>query len=336
MGIVSISDTKGSRGLSWSGQSGRQYSLEVLIVTDDPTMGPRALLKNLGIKNGDNYQFPLYQPGTVNKNANPSEYDLSSFVQSLDIKEEASDGKQWRATIQYGPFDWTGQGGYSGSGAEDSVQSPFAIPPQVRWSSAKYEQFCNFDNQGKKICNTAGDPFDPTLKRDDSRPVLTVVQNQEFFDIGSVQQYKDAVNSDVFLGFVPNTVKCQDITAERMYSADWGYYWQVTYVFEIRPIVYASDGKTVISNGWTELVLNAGTRELKMGATDQTPILINGAPITTPVLLSQSGQSFIGTGVRPVEYYVPFNLYPQIPFAGLPIDQNLLTVGSSGTIGGGS
>jgi hypothetical protein len=328
MAIVSISDTKGSRALSWSGQSGRVYTLEVLIVTDDATMGPRQVLKSMGMNNGDHYRFPLY----VNNQSNPdpTEFDWGSFVQSLDLKEEAADGKQWRATIQYAPYDWGSQGGYTTEGASEGVFDPFAIPPEVRWASQKYERACQFDRAGNPIRNTVGDEFDPPLKRDDSRPILTIVQNEPNFDIGRVQSFKDTVNSDVFLGFDPNTVKCQDITAERVYHADWGYYWRVTYEFEIRPIYIPKGSTTPVDVGWTELVLNAGYRYLSVATGNPAPVLVQGAPVSAPVALTQAGQYVPAAS----PYYLAFDIYPASEFAGLPIDQTLLSVGSSPGEGG--
>lgn len=331
MGIVSISDTKGSRALSWSGQAGRQYTLEVLVVTNDPTMGPRAVLKALSLQNGMYYRFPWYANNQLNPS--PTEWDYASFIQSLDLKEEANDGCQWRATLQFGPFDWSSQGGFTGSGdAADGVSNPFAIPPQVKWSSAKFEKACTVDIHGNPIVNTVGDPFDPPVKRDDSRPILTVTQNQMTFDIGQAQSFKDTVNADTFCGFPPNSVKCADITADRQYSSDWGYYWQVTYEFEIRPVivVQGATGPVTYQYGWTEQILNAGYRYASVTTGTPQPVLVSGAPVSSPVCLTQSGQYVPGNS----PCYLNFDLYPQSAFAGLPIDQTILSVGAGANPGG--
>ena len=122
MNIVSITDTKGTRSGGWSGNAGRTYKLELQVITDDPNMGIRSVIQALGFRNGDWYRWPLV--GTAN------EWDYGSFIQSIQAQEVADDGKQWRVSLDFAPFDWTTQGGATTEAAADGRFDPFKVPPR--------------------------------------------------------------------------------------------------------------------------------------------------------------------------------------------------------------
>jgi hypothetical protein len=141
-----------------------------------------------------------------------------------------------------------------------------------------------------------------------------------------VQTFKDTVNKGVFLTiYQPNTVKCSDVTAERDYQADWGYYWVVTYQFEIREFVVDALNN-IIYEGWTEVVLNTGLRELDTTGPSGSlaPILIKGAPVTSPVMINKDG--LYNPQSEPA--YLRFQLYPLQDFDKFNFPADLLTVGS--------
>jgi len=267
MNILAIYDLKGGRSISWSGQSGRQYKLELRVLTDDPNMGPRAVLRGLGLRNGDFYRFPLTTTAV--------EWDYASFIQSMDCSEEAEDGKQWKVTLQYGPFDWTSQGGATTEAASDGRFDPFAVPPKVHWGSNKFERFC----------------------------------------------IKDALG--------PNTVKCHDITADKVYHADYGYYAEVTYEFEIREYQIDASGNILV-NGWFETVLNAGLRQIDING-NPAQIMINNTPVTSPVMLTTGGR-YVGAAGQP--HYIDFQIYPSADFDKLNIDKDILNYKSVPGAGG--
>jgi len=324
--IKSITDVRGNRSVSWSGQGGRTYSQQVRVITDDPTMGMRAVAKALSFRVGDSYIHPL--------TTTPTEWDYGSYLQGFDLKEEGDDGKQWLCTLNYGQFNWAEQGGATTEAASDGQTSPFSVPPKVSFGSARYERECHLDNKGKAIVNTVGDPYDPPLKRDDSRGTLTIVRNEPTFNSQYVQTFKDTCNQDVFLAiYAPNTVKCADVVAEREYHADYGYYWVVTYQFEIREFV-TDASNNVIYAGWTEMIPNSGLHELKTPfdpTQGKKPIILGGAPATKPVLINQNG--VYAPGADP--YYLKFQLYPLQDFSKFNFADDLLTV-SSVPGGGGS
>jgi len=284
-------------------------------------MGPRAVLRGLGLRNGDFYRFPLTTTAV--------EWDYASFIQSMDCSEEAEDGKQWKVTLQYGPFDWTSQGGATTEAASDGRFDPFAVPPKVHWGSNKFERFCIKDALGNPITNTVNDPFDPPLKRDDSRPLLTITRNEPSFDASLAQTFKDHVNAGPFLGYDPNTVKCHDITADKVYHADYGYYAEVTYEFEIREYQIDASGNILV-NGWFETVLNAGLRQIDING-NPAQIMINNTPVTSPVMLTTGGR-YVGAAGQP--HYIDFQIYPSADFDKLNIDKDILNYKSVPGAGG--
>ena len=326
MQIVSLTDVKGNRSGDWNAQSGRSYQSQLRIITDDPTMGPRAIAKALSLRFGDYYQHPL--------TTTPTEWDYGSYVQSIGLKEEGDDGKQWLCSLTYGPFNWAEQGGATSEAASEGQTNPFNVPPKVSFGSAKFERDCAKDATNKPIVNNVGDPFDPPLKRDDSRPTLTIVRNEPSFDSQYVQTFKDTVNKGLFLEtYLPNTVKCADVTAEREYQADWGYYWVVTYSFEIREFITDAANNVIVA-GWFEIQPNVGLRELKTPFTPSAglkPIRIQGEAVTKPVMIGQDGT--YDPAFDPC--YLQFQLYPLADFDKFNFPKDLLTV-SSIPGGGGS
>lgn len=324
MQIVSITDVRGNRSLSWSGQGGRSYSQQLRVITDDPTMGPRAVAKALSFKVGASYVHPITTTAT--------EWDYGNYLQGFDLKEEGDDGKQWLCTLNFGPFNWTEQGGATTEAASEGQTDPFKVPIKVSFGTAKYEREITRDMRGKPMVNSVGDPFDPPMKRDDSRGVLTLVRNEPRFNAQYVQTFKDTCNQDIFLMiYKANTVKCADVTAEREYQADWGYYWVVTYQFEIRESITLDDG-TVVADGWNELVLNKGLHEWDTTGPSgsKTNILIGSAPVTTPVPINADG--FYDPANLP--FYRAFQVYPLADFDKFAFPDDLLTVGSHPGQGG--
>jgi hypothetical protein len=317
--IVSINDARGNRSVSWSGQGGRSYTQQLRVITDDPTMGPRAVAKALGFKVGAQYVHPL--------TTTPSEWDYGNYLQGFDIKEEGDDGRQWLCTLNYGQFNWVEQGGATTEAAGEGQTDPFKVPVKVSFGTTKFERYCVKDIKGNPILNNVGDPFDPPIKRDDSRATITLVRNEPSFHGTYVQTFKDTVNADYFLGIYPaNTVKCADVTAEREYQADWGYYWVVTYHFEIREFVVDAQNN-IIYEGWTEVVLNTGLREYKdvfTPANGLKQIRIEGAPVTSPVMINVNGK------YEPVSdpCYLRFQIYPFQDFNKFNFDVDLLSTHS--------
>jgi len=335
----------GSQGLDWTyeqiggwWQGGRHYTNTLRVTTNSAYVGPIQIQQFLiGInavqgsyyrfplpEYGGNAQFPLTYPGIT-------EQDTGSFLHTIRIKQETEDGKQWLCTFEYGPFDVQHEIGISQ--AQSGSANPLDMAPEATWSSAKFERSTPTDVNGSYFINTVGDPLENPPKREESTQVLQFSRNEATYNEQYAQSYRDTTNQDPFLGFQPNQVKCNDINAKRVYTADYGYYWQVNYEFAFRVIVYTFPDGTTYTQGWEELVLNAGFQYYNTTTMKVTKILDpSGAPVSAPIALTTDGQPLNPTwepgaapGTNPQPVYLVFQQYPMSTFANLNIPQDVLT-----------
>lgn len=337
--VLSITNAKNGsgQGLNWSFemqngwyQGARKYINTLRVITSSPFVGPIQVLRainGIGGFQGNTYQFPLaeYNGGPGGPSV-PTEIDPLSFCQSVDCKQDAEDAKQWLVTLEYGPFNINHELG--SSEASNGAVNPLESAPQVNWTGAIYDVSYPQDANGKWFRNTVGDPFENPPKVEEARQTLNFVRNELTYNDNYAQQYRCSLNSDQFLGFAPLQAKCKNIGGERIYSSDFGYYWRVTYEFEFRVVKFTTAGQTRIF-GFQEIILNAGFRQL-VGNGQLQQILLNGTPITNPQALSLDGVPINKTWVaddsaNPDFYYLVYQLYPSVAFAGLNIPQDVLT-----------
>jgi hypothetical protein len=335
--IVSITNAKmpGGQGMRWSFEQlggwwigARLYTLTLRVITNSPFVGPIQIiqaLQGIAVVQGNYYQFPLPEyprnpnlPGII-------ENDQGSLLQTIDLKQESEDAKQWLATLEYGPFDVNHELG--NSQITNGSINPTDAAPTVRWSSAKYEISYPQDINGNDFVNTVGDPLENPPKREESRQRLSYTANYAQYNETWAQSFRDSINSDVFLGFQPHQVKCADIQGDRIYTADYGYYWRVAFEFEFRVQVFTDSNGNTQTYGFEDLVLNAGMRQLNTNST-LSQIIINGVPVTSPVPLTQDGSPLNSTWAQannPSPVYLVFLQYATSTFANLNIEQSILT-----------
>ncbi len=310
--VIRVQNTvPGSLKGEWKANSGRTYTTVLKVQTNSKYVGSIQVIQSVAPVWGAYYRWPLTELGGDGLPVVvPVEQDTGSFLQSIGCVQDGDDGKQWIMTLEYGPFDVNHELGESD---ENGTHDPEKKPVEVSWTSAKYERSKPVDQDGNPFLNTVGDPFDDPPAIEESRPVLTIVRNEQVFNQSWIGQYVDRVNSDIFLGFAPNTVKCKDISGKREYEADWGYYWAVTYEFEFRD---DPDGK-----GWTEQILNAGYRQKEGGTGEPKTVMIDGAPASQEVALQRDG-SYVPGGAP---YYLEFKLFKTANFTDFGFDPDLLT-----------
>jgi hypothetical protein len=295
----------------------RTYTLRLRVTVPNRLVGPVQIFNSFPVAIGSNYQFPFLL-------SEPTENDTGSFLQSVDLEPESEDGLAWIATLNYGPYDVAHQLGTSDIG--QGIIDPTDRAPEVYYDRAKYKRTKPYDESvnlneegedtgGKPYVNTVGDPLLDPPDTEETRPTLKFVRNEATYNDSYAAQWKDTVNSDEFLGYPPNTVKCADINAERIYDTDWGYYFRVTYDFEFRD---DDDG-----NGYTKEILNAGYRQLVGGAGDPVNVTdANGNTVTDAVPLQEDG-SYDPTADP---YFLQFQEFAQLEFKNLNIPDDLLTV----------
>lgn len=315
-----------SRGVDWTCSEtriDRIYTNRLKVYTSSRTVGPIAVLYSLPCRIGDPYIFPLITTG-------PTETDPGSFLRSVRAapSPDAQDNRQWTVTLEYEPFDVVSLLGNSDIGY--GIINPLDAALVVYWSEpAKYQIYKPEDESGgidpetgeqtpgAPYLNTIGQPLLNPPATEESRPILFVVRNESQYDDEWASTFKDTVNSDEFLGYPPNTVKCRDIKGERQYDADWGWWFRVTYQFEFRD---DDDG-----NGFTTLIANMGYQQKVNGSGNPVNVVdANGATITDAVPLQKDGS--YQPGEEP--YFIPFQAFPMSEFAQLNIPDDILYVAS--------
>jgi hypothetical protein len=314
MAIAYVRPRKSSRS-HYADLSGRYYTVEAVAVVDDIATGPKAIrdyLATQGYTAGAAYKWPL---------DSPTETDLASYLQRVDVDTETEDGLQYRVRLSYGPRNVRDDGPAQGDGLVNWVMAPWETPPELAWTSEEEEVHLGFDRDGNPLLNTAGDPFDPTIPTRISTPILKVTRTQRPpFLPAWITTYKNVVNDAEWQGFPAESVLCRDITADRIWDADHGKLWRTTYTFAFRPSVLASDGTTVLIPGWASRTQNTGRREIVYQMVEGLPISTgklrkitdeDGQPVADPVPLAEDGTP-LAAGDDVI--YKLFNMYPKVDF----------------------
>lgn len=297
MAILSITEAKppsGSRIFDMQGRRWiRTYRRVLRVRVDSPTVGPAAVIAALPAGLGAAY-------------STPTEGDPYAYLIGLDVQDEgAEDFLHRTVTLDYGPID-----------PAQWPEDPTLHPPEISGGFNKLERVVEEDVTGNPVTNGAGDPFDPPLACDDSRPVLTITKNLKTIDPALFYLYRDATNSDIFCGEGPGNVKVLNITYDRTFDPIIGFYWQVRYEFEFNP------------DGWNKRLLSQGLRQLNAAGTALVPILISGSPATEPVRLDAAGRAI--TDPHADSHYIDYQVYESRPFAALGLaDAQAIILGTA-------
>lgn len=281
MGIVSVEpmwNRSSSQDQLWK----RSYTLQWKVETDDPETGAKAVRTSVPAAIGQ-----VYQTST--------EADFGSFCQSVSASCDVEGGMQWIVTAEYGAYD-----------AGEFPRDPTQWTPRISWGFAQFQRIADKDAEGNDIRNSATEPFDPPLQVDDSRPILQVVWNRPNFDESWAETYRDTVNDGAFFGKDAKTVKCSNISANRVYNQDIGWFWEVTFEFQVN------------KDTWTRKLFDQGLYENDPDDdTKLRKIEINGVPTDVPLPLDGSGK-LLPKDQDPVP--LEFEVYKAMPFSDFGLD----------------
>ena len=305
MAIVSVNEQLGARTGSINAQWQRTYTRVFIVETNDVKDGPYAV--RTAVDPNTSTAIPSIGNSYTNSTGAyaATETDTGSFVQSIEVAEDggsSSGGMQWLVTVKYGPYDATQ---FSATAVD--------WPIRVSFGGNHYDKVVWFDQAGNAIRNSAGDPFDSPITRDDTRSVITVERNElvSAFDLTLAESYRDKVNNATWNGFDAKTVKCSSITTgPPQQDANGAIFYVVTYVFEI-------DRDT-----WKKSLLDQGLCQLDSSSpARQTPITdANGQPVTEAVPLDGSGHR-LASNATPVQ--LDFDVYPAVDFGVFNLDLSL-------------
>jgi len=272
------------------------------------------------------------------------EFHTYCRCRSIEPKRKAPNSAVWEVECKYSTPELKegggGGGGHGGGGnstsgsgreVEGQHQNPLIELPEVstHFESKQGPVMSVFNLTTGKIepCKAStGEVFVPPPQKDYSTLCLTIKRNEDLLraphPLLSVL-FQDTVNSDVFWGSAPGTVKCMSITAERQQKqlADGSIFpfIKATYQFRFR-------------DSWDLQILDTGSYYIVPGNPSQLPEnnqapkkLIakgeDGHPI--PVLLDGKGGK-LAEGKDPV--YQVYRVYQWQPFGILNLPQSFLEV----------
>jgi len=152
-----------------------------------------------------------------------------------------------------------------------SAENPLERLAVDDWDFEQFERTADKNTDDEAILNSAGDPYDPPLTKDDSRPILIYTRNEASYPSAFVT-HQDTVNSDPFLIFDPYQAKV-NIKARKVFEGNYKYY-AVSYIFHFR------------RDGWRRNILNRGVR-FKITGSDTNSVPL--PPDAPPILLDDDG-----------------------------------------------
>lgn len=283
MSVVWVKEKRKGRSSSQGADWKRTYTRNFLVKTTADA-GPKEAREGVGLLVGATYSFG-------------SEIDNGAFINSIEATCDGGSPTHsfWSVTVQYGPIDPT-----------IKPLNPLDEQPRVAWGWAQFQEAVTKDRDNNAVLNTAGDPFDPAISRDQSRPVLSLARNEATFDQGLADSLRDTVNDATWWGAGAGKVKIASITGNRVYNADaGGWYWEVQYEFAFNRL------------GWNARPLNAGFRQLNAAGDAQEQIYRDGNPVSSPVPLDVDGRA-LSPGGTPL--FLDFPIYPESDFSLLNFD----------------
>jgi hypothetical protein len=304
---VSVDEIFEGRDGTWTVSQGRSYTRQFRVIMNEVTDGPAEAISVIGIERGDPYV-------TINA----LEQDPNSYVQTMRATQEEGDALGWIVTVEYGWYDSNEAGG-------GPTQNPLLMPIDVAFSFRDYQVVCDRDINGNPILNSAFDPYDPPIMINVPNQVLTVTRNEAAYDSAFAYMYRNSISQDSFAGATALFAKCIAITPKNLFHQDVGWYYQMTYEFELlNPRLSAGP------NGWRKTILDAGLRQLVKGK--PVHILLKGMPISQPMLLNGMG-GLLAPNAAPV--YNIYQVYPELPFSDFNFDVDAIQGTRTGFPGGG-
>jgi hypothetical protein len=266
----------------WDGRGGsddgkvRTRTRVARVFTDDPLDDSPIVEAAVGVVQGD-----------------PHPNDFAAKARSIQSRQGET-RLVWLVTVEY-------------SSEKDIQPNPLNDPVRFNWTGEGFQRPLEKDRNGEAVLNSAGDPFDPAIMRDDNRPVVHAVANVAVVPVAALN-YRDVVNSDAF------TIQGISIAAGKA-KIRW---IDVSDLQERNGVEYYTLSCSVHLNkdGWNFKPLDQGYRE--KDGTDRKPILdAFGKAVTQPVLLDGSGAKLADP--KPSNaVFLDFEGYEELAFGALP------------------
>jgi len=226
----------------------------------------------------------------------------------------------WEVTVNY---EWAFI-----AAADPDAPTPLDEPTLVRFGFVGGDEPIDVDADGLPIMNTAYDVFEPGISIPTNDWYVEMVRNEAVFNVSTALAYKDAVNSDTFLGMPAGTWKIRGIEADQQKFGESLIYWRVTYTFDGRAEQAASTRAqhfavaptytpVATTPPWHRRVRNVGMNGYLASGLYGRIVDDTGSPVPSPVPLNIAGSPDLSTS-DPL--FLSFQVYKEVPFAplGLP------------------
>lgn len=204
---------------------------------------------------------------------------------------------------------YSGEAGLQGK--PGSSPSPLFSPPKIDWDDVETEEDVDEDFNGSAIVTANYEPI-VGIKRPIADQTVTIRRNFASFNPYIQARYRQAVNSDTFLGWPPGTARITKLSASNVLDTDFGY-WEVTASIQFRyPYRTTPDKawyKRTLHQGFYERVDIAGGGFRIVRAADKEK-----KPVTKPVMLDASGYRLADGGVP---HYLEFQIFDSLPYNAL-------------------
>lgn len=216
----------------------------------------------------------------------PHPFSTWIFVTNRPVVVNANSPLSYRVTINY-----------------TEIENPLEQPTIIEWLSASTTEPIDTDILGNAIVNSSDEPFDPPPTEEFDDLLVRGVYNVATFNPIGAANYKNAVNTDFFLGFAPGLAKVVTYVSREIKAITGNFYIEVTVEIQFR------------ATGWKRKFLDQGyrTREPDEGGLRVYKNIKDdeGNDITEPVLLNGFGQPLVpGAQVVRQEY----DTKPLLPF----------------------
>ena len=221
--------------------------------------------------------------------------DSNAWCVSLRV-ENSNPWKGWTVTAEY-------------TSEREITEDPTAEPAAITWSSEQFQRPVIYDNSGNAVVNSAGDPFDPPVMMDDSRPVVTISKNLAVVPAW-ILAYQDAVNSDAFyvdgITVGAGLAKVQSVTVGEVQRRNNISFRVVNLVIHLE------------RNGWLVEAQDVGFRELGYGGRQNILNDVDSERPSAPVPLDGAGAHIVDP-TSATNVTISFSVYATQVYSALPL-----------------
>lgn len=205
----------------------------------------------------------------------------------------------WDVTATYGPWDPL---------VHSPTGNPVDQPIDFAFDWCVFEQPVDFaidpsSGNLSPVINSAGDPFDPGVTREQLKGIMRVSWNSITFSPASFFASGNCINADVWNGFPIGSVK---FSPPKMPQRLWSQFLGMSYYRLEAEFCFNPNDK-----GWNAFPIDRGFRAKNMGGDPYKIFDVNGQPISIPALLDGSGNVL----TDPTLYFEwNFQIYKSISF----------------------